>query len=417
MNNLLKKILSRCIQIINTNRLIWSLYALLSIFSGVLVIGAMSSLVYVHRGGNTFTAIPIIKHISFLAIGGIIIVILPWILNSVNRITSSLVLYTFISFCTIIVLLFGGKNINGAVRWIDFLGITIQPSEFVKLALIFLCAFTANLVYKARQELKNTANYVERDRINKRIRHYFLILWGISGLVIVVILIGNLSTAIILSGCVGIMTIMMQPPLKFTMRAVGVTILLIVISFMILKISNSLPARMSTWESRVSKLFSSEKDPLSIDDNNLQEKIARISLANGGIKGVGFNNGKMKNSLPLAYADFILVMAYEEYGLRAPILIGLLFFLWMIFAKKIGDNTNNRILKFVAYGIAIFYPTQVLFNFAVAAGLFMTGQPLPIIGNGGSSIISSAIALGVLASINNINEKRKLNEDYKQSDN
>lgn len=405
-------------QSIKQNKSIIIFYSLLALFSGILVNSAMVSMLYDHsKPFDAFTYIDMIKHLFFLFVGLIFVIVIPVLIVDYKKLRIWFFIYISIFFLLLIYLCWGGPVINGAKRWFVICGISIQPSEFFKLGIIAISAFWGETIYKKRRKMDKDCSLETRLRYEKSINSSFWGFWICSIISISFILVSSLSSAIIYSIFVFVFTLMLRPNKIIFIRLILYVIVGIAGLFLLLKLSDKLPERISTWSSRLETTAGNKKDPFSINDKNRQQQFAKIALANGKWFGVGFNNSKMKSSLSMAYSDYIMSIAYEEWGIFSLLVIITMFVFWMIFARNIARDSNHIFLTYVAYGIGMFYPIQVIVNFFVASGYMSTGQPLPIIGYGGSSILGAALSLSTLSIINNITLKEKQSNNDTESDN
>lgn len=394
------------------------LYILLSAVSAILVNSAMIAMMYDHsKPFDAFTSSDMIKHMSFLFLGLMCLIFIPAVLKNkfVFRILACI--YIFSVFVCILGLPIFGSVVNGAKRWIVVLGVSIQPSEFFKLGIILLGAFVGDGLWRLRKNIANEKNIEKIQSYQNSIRRLFAFFWIISAISILFMCMSSLSTAIIYSVFVFTFTFILKPEIKYFFKWIFGGIVFIVFSFLVMKYTDNLPQRFSTWDNRFETAAYNKKNPFEINDQNRQQQFAKIALANGKWFGVGFNKSKMKSSLSMAYSDYIMSIAYEEWGIFSIIIIIAIFVFWMIFSRNIAKNTDNMFFKYTAYGIGSFYPIQVIINFFVASGYMSTGQPLPIIGYGGSSILGASLSLTVLAVIHNISLKKKLLKDDTKSDN
>lgn len=403
---------------LKNNYTIIVLYLLLAVCSVILVNSAMVSMMYDHsRQFDAFTSSDMLKHIFFLFLGLMCLVVIPSILHNKTLFRRLAALYILIVLSSIFALPLCGSVVNGARRWFVFLGISIQPSEFFKLGIVLIGAFFGERIWHIRKKSIKEENIEKKQNYEKRIRHLFAYFWILSSMTIAVMCMSSLSTAIIYSAFVFMFTFLMRPDIKYFAKWILGGVVLLLMSFFVMKYTNNLPKRFSTWDNRFETAAYNKKNPFEINDQNRQQQFAKIALANGRWFGVGFNNSKMKSSLSMAYSDYIMSIAYEEWGVFSIIVIIIIFVFWMIFSRNVAKDTNSMFFKYVAYGIGLFYPIQVIINFFVASGYMSTGQPLPIIGYGGSSILGASLSLTVLAVIHNISLKKKLLKDDTKSDN
>ena len=303
----------------------------------------------------------------------------------------------YILMCIVLVLLLPifGKTVNGATRWIrlPFIPMDIQPSEFLKLGLVFLYAFFGS------ERLKESP-----DKDPQWFLHY-----GMPSILafflILIIGIQNVSTGLILLIFIVLYLFVLRLPMKIWMGVSGGFMALVAVGFiglyMIPKSSLSVDSRLYTVKCRIErKLSSTSSDEFEINDQNRQEKYNKIALANSRLfLGQGFGRSKMKDVLPMASSDYVYAVLIEELGLVALIGVPALYVWWFVIAGILAKREKNPFLQAVLYGIGLVFPLQALVNVVVVSGLFTTGQPLPFLSAGGSSLLASCIALGFMLSI------------------
>lgn len=379
---------------------LWLLLGLFVVISLLSVMSASSSEVYKYIGTGGFWG-PTLKHFIYLSasVGGAMIVsrVPPsWLRNKAY-------IYSLIVILMIALLPFIGKEINGARRWIQLGFITIQPSEFFKLCLIFWGAIAGVLAQEQPEKAKK----------------YYWIYWLVSGAFIVFFGMENLSTAIIFCAFVWCHSFIMRAPWRMLLGAaiVATALGVIAIAFLILTPSAQLGQiheRAVTWKNRITNMADDDPNRFEITDANRQEQFGKIALANSQLIGSGIGASKVKEILPMAYSDFIYAIIIEEYGLIGMIAIPGLYVWWFVAAGLMARREKNRYRRFLLYGIGLFFPMQALVNIAVVAGFLMTGQTLPLISAGGSSLIVSSVAMGIMINISNV--QRELRRVERQAE-
>ena len=364
------------------DRVIWGIAFLMAIASVVIVYSAVSNLAWRSvDGGNVFGLI--IKHSFYLILGlGTMFVAhrIPY-----KFFSSYSALFLPFAVALLLFTLMQGKQIGGAnaSRWIQipFVGMSIQTST---IAVIVLFTYVAR--YLARiQDVK------------VKFKDTLLPLWlpvvAIAGL----ILPANFSTAALLVLNVGVILIIGRYPLKhlFLMFLVGAIFLSSFIG-LAMKFPDSFPNRVNTWASRVEMFISGEKD----GKEQYQVESAKIAVAMGGVLGQGPGKSIQKNHLPQSSSDFIFAIIIEEFGFVGAIGLVILYVVFLIRVVIISGRAPTVFgsLLVLALGIPIIF--QALVNMAVAVGLFpVTGQPLPFISSGGTSIWMVGFAIGMILSV------------------
>ena len=386
----------RLLNTLKGDRAIWGVVALLAIFSFLPVYSASSNLVYVVGRGTTFGHL--MKHGMLLLLGfGII--------YAVHRIPTHYFKGLSIIAMPVVVLLLiytlaQGTTIEGAnaSRWIQlpFVGITFQTST---LASVVLMVYVARYLSKMREKAVT-------------FRESLLPLWVPVFTVIMLILPANLSTAAILYFMVVVLCFMGGYPLKYLFSMIAMGVLLLVMFVVTAKaFPEVMPNRVDTWMSRIESFW----NPADTEGDYQIEK-AKIAIASGGLVGNGAGKSVMKNFLPQSSSDFIYAIIIEEYGLVGGFAL-MFFYLLLLFRIVVVANANTSVFgKLLVIGVGIPIVFQAMINMAVAVELFpVTGQTLPLISSGGTSIWMTCLAIGIVLSASIKNEEQE--ESYSEETN
>jgi|TARA_B110000046_G_scaffold63409_1_gene70889 cell division protein FtsW len=376
---------------IKGDRIIWAIAALLAIFSFLPVYSAASNLAYIGSGSNTFSYF--IKHFVHLFLGFSII-------YGVHKIPYryfkglSMVMIPVVLILLIITML-QGATIGGAnaSRWIrvPIVGFTFQPST---LAALVLMVYVARYLSKIKDE---TISF----------RESVLPLWLPVFIVLALILPANFSTAALIFSMVILLTFVGGYPLKYLSIIIGSGVVVLALFVLTAKaFPDLMPNRVDTWTSRISSFVDSE-----VTQEDYQIEKAKIAIATGGVQGLGPGKSIQKNFLPQSSSDFIFAIIIEEYGLIGGILL-LILYLWLLFRIVIVAQKSDSVFgKLLAIGVGIPVIFQALVNMGVAVQLFpVTGQTLPLISSGGTSIWVTCLALGVVLSVSAKRDEDKNNE-------
>ena len=376
---------------IKGDRIIWAIAALLAKFSFLPVYSAASNLAYIGSGSNTFSYF--IKHFVHLFLGFSII-------YGVHKIPYryfkglSMVMIPVVLILLIITML-QGATIGGAnaSRWIrvPIVGFTFQPST---LAALVLMVYVARYLSKIKDE---TISF----------RESVLPLWLPVFIVLALILPANFSTAALIFSMVILLTFVGGYPLKYLSIIIGSGVVVLALFVLTAKaFPDLMPNRVDTWTSRISSFVDSE-----VTQEDYQIEKAKIAIATGGLQGLGPGKSIQKNFLPQSSSDFIFAIIIEEYGLIGGILL-LILYLWLLFRIVIVAQKSDSVFgKLLAIGVGIPVIFQALVNMGVAVQLFpVTGQTLPLISSGGTSIWVTCLALGVVLSVSAKRDEDKNNE-------
>ena len=364
------------------DKIIWIVVLSLSIFSFLPVYSASSNF------GVNLIFSSVFKHVAIIFIGIIIMYATHLIDYKYLRGLSLIILPLAILLLFITAL--QGNEIDGAnaSRWISIplINISFQPSS---IASIFLLIYISNYISKNQEKKLNFSNS-------------FIKLWLPILLVVMLVLPSNFSTAFMIFSLCLILIFIGQYPIK--------NILLIVLSIVILatsfvglskKYPEMIPNRVDTWSNRIENFINPSID----NDANYQINRAKAAVATGSLFGVGAGKSSMKYILPQSTSDFIFSIITEEYGLFVSIIILLLYIILLFRIVIIAYKAKNSFGQLVSLAVGLPIVFQALINMGVAVQLFpVTGQPLPLISTGGTSIWTTFFAFGVLLSVSRNNQ-------------
>jgi cell division protein FtsW len=357
------------------DRVIWIVVLILSIYSLLSVYSSSGILVF--RNPGTSPAHFIAKHAVFLIAGLIMIYIVHRIPYRYFSKLSQI--FLIIAIPLLVVTLIFGEDINRASRWLEIplIGMSFQPSDFAKLALI---------MYVARVLSQ------EQDNIQDFYRAFLPIIIPV-GIVCLLIMPENLSTSLILfATCVILMfTGRIRTRYLVVLFLAGT---LILGSYVTIVILTEKEGRVGTWENRVIGF-------LDKDTENYQVEQAKIAIASGGLFGKFPGNSTQRNFLPHPYSDFIYAVIIEEYGLLLGGIPILLLYLILLYRAGVMLRKSTRAFPaFLAVGLTVGLVLQAMIHMAVAVNLLpVTGQPLPMISMGGTSMMFTCISLGMILSV------------------
>jgi len=377
---------------IKGDRMLWSVAALLAIFSFIPVYSASSNLAYLNgASGSTFAYL--VKHFIHLVLGFSILYATHRIPYRYFRGLSIILLPIVI--VLLIVTILQGTTMQGAnaSRWIQvpLVNFSFHTSTLASVVL---------LIYVARylSKIKDT-EYTFKETI--------LPLWVPVFLVVGLILPANFSTAAIIFFIVLILTFVGGYTMKYTGAIVGIGMLSLVLFGLTAKAFPDLfPNRVDTWISRIETFTQDEQTK-----EQYQVEKAKIAIATGGITGNGIGKSVQRNFLPQSSSDFIYAIIVEEMGMVGGlgVILAYLFMLYRIAIIVTKSETAYGRLLVIAAGIPIIF--QAFVNIAVAVEFLpVTGQTLPLVGSGGTSIWMTCLSLGIVISVSANNEVRSIAE-------
>ena len=368
---------------IRGDKAIWIVVIALAIFSFLPVYSASSNF-----GANLIFS-NIIKHISIIFIG-IMIMYSTHLVDYKYFKGLSLIILPLVIFLLFFAS-FQGNVIDGANanRWLNIpiLKISFQPST---LASIFLLIYLSNFLSK---EKNKSLSFIKT----------FLLMWFPIILIVALIIPSNFSTALLIF----IMSTMIIFIAGYKLKHLATLFFLFVLLlssflFAVNKFPEIIPNRVDTWTNRIENFVKNDLD----DTSNYQINRAKAAIANGKIFGVGAGKSSMKYILPQSTSDFIYSIIAEEYGTIVAFIILLLYIVLLFRIIIISYKSQTKFGQLVSIAVGIPVVFQAFTNMAVAVQLIpVTGQPLPLVSTGGTSIWITFLAMGILLSVskNNIN--------------
>ncbi|WP_159022594.1 FtsW/RodA/SpoVE family cell cycle protein [Formosa sp. L2A11] len=362
------------------DRSIWAIAALLALFSFLPVYSAASNLAYMRGSGSTFAFF--LKHFMHLSVGFFITYVVH--LMPYRYLKGLSMIFIPVALVLLGVTMLQGTTIDGAnaSRWIQIpiVGMSFQTSTFASVIL---------MVYVARYMSK-----MEDKPIT--LKESVLPLWVPVFLVLSLILPANFSTAALIFLTVLILVFLGGYPIKYLVFILSLGILSLAMFVLVAKaFPDAMPNRVDTWMSRIEN-FSNGEDT----EEDYQIEKAKIAIASGGIHGLGPGKSVQKNFLPQSSSDFIYAIIIEEYGLIGGVIL-MAVYLWFLVRVIIVSHQAKTIFgTLVVLGVGLPIVIQALINMAVAVELFpVTGQTLPLISSGGTSIWMTCLSVGIILGV------------------
>ena len=386
-------------QLLNGDRTIWAMVFILCAISLIEVFSASSRLTF---GKSSFLT-PIISHTIHLCMG----LFGMWLVHLLH--------YKWYRFFPIIlvplsiiflgILSFRSMNSSGAERWINLGFFQLQPSELGKIGVIMLTAYWLSKL-KPDDEL---------SQINT-----FWKIMGLTGFICALIVGENLSTAILLAGVIYVMMILGGIAWRRILVLTGIVmgsgivavLLLLYIPAQTIRDSRIIPDRAVTWQARIQDFLQTKNKPSAYEyakfvaPEKPQETHANIAIASSNILGKGPGNSDERDYLQEASCDFIYAIIIEELGMAGGIIVMLVYIILLYRVGRIATKCREKYPAYLAMGLGMLLGLQAFINMSVAVGLFpVTGQPLPLISKGGTSVLMTSGCIGMLLGISNVLEK------------
>ena len=399
-------------QLLNGDRTIWATVFILCGISLIEVFSASSRLTF---GKSSFLT-PIISHTMHLCIGlaGMYLVHLlhyKWYrLFPILLVPLSVILLAYLSIQS--------ASSSGAERWINLGFFQLQPSELGKIGVIMAVAYWLSKL-KPDDELSQSNTFWK--------------ILALTGLVCLLIVGENLSTAILLAGVILVMMILGGIAWKKILTLMGVVVSAGVVALLFLLLvppqtlreTSFIPKRATTWQARILDFRDAgSNDNMSAYEyakleapEKPQETHANIAIASSNILGKGPGNSDERDYLQEASCDFIYAIIIEELGMAGGIVVLLVYMILLFRVGRIATKCKEKYPAYLAMGLGMLLGLQAFINMSVAVGLFpVTGQPLPLISKGGTSVLMTSGCIGMLLGISNALEKEAQGEQVLGTD-
>ncbi len=372
---------------IQGDRVIWMVVIFLSIFSLLAVYSSTRTLAFNQQGGGGYY---LLKHFGIFVFG--LALMFAAHLVKYTKYSDLSKYAMLIAIPLLLFTIFKGASINEAKRWviIPVINLSFQTSDFAKLALTMFLARNITL---------------SQDRIKSWREGFVPLLWPVI-IVCGLILPSNFSTAAILFVSSMVLLYIGRTRIKhiLLLAFIGISLLAVFIGIISL-LPESRQMRLGTWSERIQNFSSGDMDEI------YQLKQSKIAIASGGILGRMPGNSVQRNYLPNPFSDFIFAIIIEEYGIIGGFLILMLYMILLFRSIKISVNSPGTFGALLSVGLGFSLVFQALVNMAVATGLLpVTGQPLPLVSMGGTSIWFTSISIGIMLSISRETEENKNEE-------
>ena len=380
------------------DRYLWGLIAFFMLLSLLSVYSSSVGVAYSYHHGNTFYFLR--TQFIMLMLGLLIIVVTHWIpyIKYMQFATIGLV----VAIALLVVTLFAGVSINSATRWLEIpiIGMRLQTSDLAKVALVIYLA-RGLTVYQ--HELNNFSVVTMKLVVP-------------IGIVCVLIMSENLSTAVMIFGISMIILYIGRVPLKFLLTYAGLGLAAVILFASLLLVFKKDDNRVQVWKNRIEAYFSGESNP----DADYQANQAKIAISTGKIFGKLPGKSTQRNLLPQSNSDFIFAIIVEEYGLFGAIIVIMAYLALMFRGVQIARKCDYAFPALMVLGLTVMIVFQAFLNMLVAVGLFpVTGQTLPMISWGRTSVMVISFSLGAILSVSrvmNMRERKEKLSDIEQTD-
>lgn len=347
---------------------IWMVVVCLSVISILVVYSATGSLAYKHQGGNT--EYYLVRHTIMVVLG----LVVMWIAHKIDfRYYSKIARYALIASVPLLFYAWKfGTTVNDASRWIvlPFIGLQFQPSDLAKMALV---AALAGMLSKRQQKIDD-------------IKETLVPMLAWCGIICGLIAMTNFSTAIMLFLTAMLILFIGRVPVKYLGMLAAVGLLVGVVAI-------ELGERGETLKSRMRTFIEGTEVPYQMEQAN-------IAMANGGLLGLGPGKSIQRNFLPEAFSDFVYAIIIEEYGTIGGVFVLFLYIVLLYRGMRVVANSDRAFGGLLSAGLTFAIVIQALVNIGVVVGLGpVTGQTLPLISMGGTSMLFTGLSLGIVLSV------------------
>ena len=378
-----ESIIARIKALFRGDKIIWIVTLFLILISLLVVYTSSEQLANRRNQNNTYI---LFRHFVTVMFGIVAMIIAA---NIKYKIYSKVLVFFFwISIPLLLFTMFLGKYVNNAQRGIEILGMTFQTSDLAKVAIV---GYLARVLTVRRDSMDNIKE---------------LIKWVMLPILVTVGLIfkNNFSTAAMLFVTCLVVMFLGRIKLKYIFGFVGAVVVAGAIALLVLLAIKPADAkdtnRSRTWLARVERFMGGGQEEEEQEDKFNQVLQAKIAVAGGSVLGKGPGKSTQRNILQHSYSDFIYAIIVEEYGLVGGAFVLILYLVLLFRATRIMIRAPQSYGGLLAMGLAFSLVFQAMLNMGVAVGLLpVTGQPLPFVSMGGTSLMFTGLSLGIIISV------------------
>ena len=378
-------------KIFKGDRTLWVVLIFLSLVSLVIVYSATGKLAYREANGNTMYYL--IRQIVFILTGFGIMLLLVNIVPVVIYFKISPVLIGITILALIVAIIqykLTGNPSKETSRSLDVAFFSFQPAELAKIALVMYASRMLSKAQRSEEELK----------------HAFYWVTGVAGAVCFLIFMSNISTAALIFMSIMVLMLIARVPFKYFSALVGVGVVMGVLLYFTADFMPASFGRVHTFKERISDFT---KGDAAAEKGTTQADYARLAIFEGGMLGKGPGNSEVSNYMEAGYNDFIYAIFIEEYGFVGGAFLTLLYLILLFRGIIIVRRCDRTFPAFMVAGLVVLMVFQAFINMAVSVGAApVTGQPLPWVSMGGSSMLFTAASFGIILAVSANNQKNKV---------
>jgi cell division protein FtsW len=368
---------------------LWVILIFLSLISLVIVYSATGKLAYREAGGDTLHYL--IRQVGFI-LGGIAIMLILINIPVVAyfKLAPALVGVTILALIVAIIQYkLTGNADKETSRSLNMPFFSFQPAEMAKIVLVM---FASRLLSKAQ-------------RTEEELKKAFFWITGVSAVVCFLIFMSNFSTAALIFFTIMILMLIARVSFKYILSLVGIGALMVVLIYFTADFFPESVGRVHTVKGRIDDFLKGDNDQTK---GTTQADYARLAIFEGGMLGKGPGNSEVSNYMEAGYNDFIYAIFIEEYGFVGGVGLALLYLILLFRGVIIVRRCDRTFPAFVVTGLVLLMIFQAFINMAVSVGAVpVTGQPLPWVSMGGSSMLFTAASFGIILAVSANNQKNK----------
>lgn len=389
-------------KIFKGDRAVWVVLLLLSLLSLLIVYSATGALAYRVASGNTLKFL--IRQVVFLGAGiGVILIMVNWLPVKLYSKLALIMVWVSIGFFLFALAMRGTQFVSSSLRTINIYGLSFQPAELAKISLIL---YTARVLGRRKLMKVDGDKDDELTLAPGESWHPFKWIMIYTGIICFFIFISDFSTSALLFATVMTMMFVGRVPLKYLLSVVGAGIALVVTIYFTADILPSDLGRLQTMKGRIDRFINPPSPEAA--QGITQADYAKLAIYSGGVIGKGPSHSDVANYMAAAYNDFIFAIIVEEYGLIGGVAVILLFLIFFYRGAIIIKRATRTFPAFLVLGLTLVLVFQAMINIGVSSGaLPVTGQPLPWISLGGTSLLFTSVAFGLILSVSHQNQRNK----------
>ncbi len=375
-------------KIVKGDRILWVVLVFLSLISLLIVYSATGKLAYREAGGNT--GYYLVRQLIFLSAGfGVMVFLVNVIPVKFYTYIAPLLLLITIGALLAAVVQYKLTPSKPTPRSLDLGFLSFQPAELAKISLMM---FVAKVLSK-------------RQKTKEELRKAFFWVMGASGVVCGIIFYGDISTSALIFGSVMVLMMIARIPTKYLLMTIGAGLLLLSVLYFSAEHLPAWAGRVHTFKERIDDfVFGDDHAELG----TTQADYAKLAIYEGGMFGKGPGRSEVSNYMEAAYNDFIYAIIIEEYGMFGGIFVALLYLILLYRGVVIVRRSNRTYPAFLTAGLVLLLVFQAVINMAVSVGVApVTGQPLPWVSMGGTSMLFTAVSFGTILTVSYHNQRNK----------